>query len=87
MRLHETTQSVVLALPLHRLYHPAMTHLRITLSIDALRNIIDGELVTFGMPDGDLFLTIACDQAVVTAFKDEVHLALLRNLVPAPGCH
>ena len=64
-----------------------MTHLRITLSIDALRGITDGELLSFSLPDTDLVLTLACDQAVVAAFKDEIQLALLRNLEPAPGCH
>jgi len=87
MTLHETTQSVVLALRVHRIYHPPMTHLRITLSIEALRNITDGELLSFSVPDSDLVLTLACDQAVVAAFKNEIQLALLRNLEAAPGYH
>jgi hypothetical protein len=64
-----------------------MTQLRITLSIDALRAITDGETLSFSVPNRDLVLIFACDQSVVAAFKDEVQLALLRNLEAAPGRH
>lgn len=37
-------------------------------------------------PD-NLQITLACDAMTMLAFRDAVHLALLRNLPAAPGTH
>jgi hypothetical protein len=47
----------------------------------------EGEELVFVVESDDLQITIACDPLTMLAFRDAVHLALLRNLPAAPGTH
>jgi len=87
MRLHETATGGVLASLAGPRYYPAMTELRLLLSLGALHAITEGEELVFVVEPDNLQVTIACDAVTMLAFRDAVHLALLRNLPAAPGTH
>jgi len=87
MRLHKTATGGVLASLAGPRYYPAMTELRLLLSLGALHAITEGEELVFTVEADDLQITIACDPLTTLAFKDAVQMALLRHLPAAPGTH
>jgi hypothetical protein len=87
MSQHETAPAGILASPAGPGYYPAMTELRLLLSLGALHAMTEGEELVFVVESDDLQITIACDPLTMLAFRDAVHLALLRNLPAAPGTH
>lgn len=87
MRLHKTATGGILASLAGPRYYPAMTDLRLLLSLGALHAITEGEELVFVVEPDNLQITIACDAMTMLAFRDAVHLALLRNLPAAPGTH
>lgn len=87
MRLHETAPAGILASLTGPRYYRAMTELRLLLSLGALHAMTEGEELVFVVEEDGLRITLACDAMTMLAFKDAVHLALLRNLPAAPGTH
>jgi hypothetical protein len=64
-----------------------MDEIRLQLSIGALQSIAAGEELTFTLPEEDLQITIACDEAAMLAFRNALQRAMLEFLPAAPGQH
>jgi len=77
----------ILAQDTGALYYPAMTELRLRLSIGALQSIAAGEELVFTLADEEIEVSIACDELAMVAFKNAVERAMLEFLPPAPGQH
>ena len=69
------------------LYYPAMTELRLRLSIGALQSIAAGEELVFTLPEEGIEVSVACDESAMAAFKTAVERAMLEFLPAAPGQH
>jgi hypothetical protein len=69
------------------LYYPAMTELRLRLSIGALQSIAAGEELVFTLPEEGIEVSIACDESAMAAFRSAVERAMLEFLPAAPGQH
>lgn len=69
------------------MYDPAMTELRLRLSIGALQSIAAGEELVFALPEEGIELSIACDETAMAAFKTAVERAMLEFMPAAPGKH
>lgn len=64
-----------------------MTEAYITLPMDVLKAIAQGNEAVIDLPDEDLRVYVRCDDATVAVFRAYVMSALLHRLTPAPGTH
>jgi hypothetical protein len=69
------------------MYDPAMTELRLRLSIGALQSIAAGEELVFTLVDEGIEVSVACDESAMAAFKTAVERAMLEFMPAAPGKH
>ena len=69
------------------MYDPAMTELRLRLSIGALQSIAAGEELVFTLVDEGIEVSVACDETAMAAFKTAVERAMLEFMPAAPGKH
>lgn len=64
-----------------------MIELQITLSLDELEVLAQGETLSFDQPALNQRITIQADTSAVNAFKQHVHAALLNLLPVNPSKH
>jgi hypothetical protein len=57
-------------------------HYDLVLSLDALRSMIAGEILELHI-DGELIITLKCDDPTVESFRDHINKAMLA-LLPTP---
>lgn len=60
-----------------------MTELRLALSQGAVRALIEGAVLEFGVEDEGIRVFLRCDDEALESFRDQVQKALL-NMLPTP---
>jgi ASC-1-like (ASCH) protein len=60
-----------------------MNELEMTLSIDTIRALLDGQSIVFDLEEEKVRVIINCDIRAITSFREHINRAML-ELLPAP---
>lgn len=61
-----------------------MTELRLALSYEALRALVEGDTLEFQAVDDETIIVVRCSEEALERIRDNIHSALMRMLPPAP---
>lgn len=61
--------------------------IKLTLSVDALRELAQGNMLQLTLDELGIELFIRCDEAAVQEFRRQIYGALMQLLPSNPTCH